>query len=230
MPINTASHELADCRSRAIVNHRRWPLACAAFGEIDADSIATAKNVFGDDPFGSQCADRRFSDCVRGESCDVAAFESELREAHRDIRFAAAKRRRQDGRLQEPLESRRAQAQHEFAEGDDSGRHHRVARAARTFATMRSALEVIVRNEPDATSFALTRAEPTPTATAPARIQSPALSTDTPPVGISLTCGNGARTSFRKAGPSAVAGNTLITSAPPSQAVRISVGVKHPGM
>ena len=33
---------------------------------------------------------------------------------------------------------------------------------------------------------------PTPTATAPAAIQSPALSSDTPPVGISFTCGSGA--------------------------------------
>ena len=71
---------------------------------------------------------------------------------------------------------------------------------------------------------------PTPTATAPARIQSPAFSTVTPPVGISFTCGSGARTSFKYDGPSVVAGNTLTMSAPASQASRISVGVKQPGM
>ena len=48
-----------------------------------------------------------------------------------------------------------------------------------------------------------------PTATAPARIHSPALSRLTPPVGISLTCGSGALTSLMNWGPRAVAGNTL---------------------
>ena len=80
-----------------------------------------------------------------------------------------------------------------------------------------------------AIALASSSAEPTPTATAPARIQSPALSSVTPPVGISLTCGSGARTSLMNDGPSAVAGNTLTTSAPASQASRISVGVKQPG-
>ena len=71
---------------------------------------------------------------------------------------------------------------------------------------------------------------PTPTATAPAVIHSPALVSETPPVGISLICGSGARTSLKNCGPSAVAGNTLMTSAPACHAVRISVGVKQPGI
>ena len=69
-----------------------------------------------------------------------------------------------------------------------------------------------------------------PTATAPARIQSPALSSVTPPVGISFTCGNGARTSLMYCGPSMVAGKTFTMSAPASCAARISVGEKQPGM
>jgi len=52
----------------------------------------------------------------------------------------------------------------------------------------------------------------------------------TPPVGIIRTWGNGPRTSLKKPGPSAVAGKTLITSAPHSHAVRISVGEKQPGI
>ena len=42
--------------------------------------------------------------------------------------------------------------------------------------------------------------------------------------------GNGPRIALKKAGPSTSAGKTLTTSAPASQAVRISVGVKQPGM
>ena len=71
---------------------------------------------------------------------------------------------------------------------------------------------------------------PTPTATAPARIQSPALSSVTPPVGISFTWGSGPRTSVKNDGPSAVAGKTFTMSAPDSHAVKISVGEKQPGM
>ena len=62
------------------------------------------------------------------------------------------------------------------------------------------------------------------------RIQSPALSRVTPPVGMSRTCGSGARMSLKNPGPSAVAGNTLTMSAPASHAERISVGVKQPGI
>ena len=85
-------------------------------------------------------------------------------------------------------------------------------------------------NRRSATASTSTSAVPTPMAHAPARIQSPAFSRVTPPVGISFTCGNGPRRSLKKPGPSAVAGNTFTTSAPASQAVRISVGVKQPGI
>ena len=72
-------------------------------------------------------------------------------------------------------------------------------------------------------------ASKSPIATAPARIQSAAFSFDTPPVGISFSDGNGPRRSLKYPGPSDVAGNTLMMSAPYSQAEKISVGVKHPG-
>ena len=65
------------------------------------------------------------------------------------------------------------------------------------------------RKSPAAIALVSSSAVPTPTATAPARIHSPALSSVTPPVGISLTCGSGARTSLMYDGPSAVAGKDL---------------------
>jgi hypothetical protein len=83
---------------------------------------------------------------------------------------------------------------------------------------------------PSAIAFGSRSAVPTPTATAPAAIQSPALVSDTPPVGIIRICGSGPRMSLKNCGPRAVAGNTLTTSAPASHAVRISVGVKQPGI
>ena len=52
----------------------------------------------------------------------------------------------------------------------------------------------------------------------------------TPPVGISLSCDSGARTSLMNVGPKDVDGKTLTMSAPASQASRISVGVKQPGI
>ena len=74
---------------------------------------------------------------------------------------------------------------------------------------MRRAFCAITSNRPASIAAVSSSADPTPTATAPARIQSPAFSRLTPPVGISFTWGNGARTSFMYCGPSAVAGNSL---------------------
>src|SRR5262245_58469117 len=121
-----------------------------------------------------------------------------MREAGGDVRFAAAERRAKHRRLQQPLEPGRAEAQHDFAERDDL---HRAApavplRAAATLDTTRRALAVSTAKSPRAMAAASTSAEPRPTATAPARIHSPALSRLTPPVGISFTCGSGARTSL----------------------------------
>jgi hypothetical protein len=43
-----------------------------------------------------------------------------VREPDRDVRLAATERRREHRRLQKPLESRRAETQHEFAECHNS--------------------------------------------------------------------------------------------------------------
>src|SRR5687767_4350674 len=102
--------------------------------------------------------------------------------------------------------------------------------AAATLATILRALSTMTLNCFAAIAFVSTIADPTPTATAPARSQSPTLSIDTPPVGISFICGSGPLMSLKYPGPTDVAGNTLMTSAPMSHAERISVGVKHPGI
>ena len=48
---------------------------------------------------------------------------------------------------------------------------------------------------------------PMPTATAPARNQSPILCSSTPPVGIIGMCGSGPRSAFKYDGPNAEPGN-----------------------
>ncbi len=74
--------------------------------------------------------------------------------------------------------------------------------------------------------------EPMPSATAPASSQErmSASMGPMPPVGIRRTQGHGPRTARMKAGPSTWAGKSLTTSAPPSQARRISPTVPAPGM
>ena len=68
-------------------------------------------------------------------------------------------------------------------------------------------------------------------ATAPARIQSPAFSRVTPPVGISRTCGSGPRTSLKNAGPERRRRKHLDdVGARPPRPREISVGVKQPGI
>src|SRR5205814_616254 len=184
----------------------------SGFGEVDAQPVAAAHDVFGADAFGLQRAKGRVADRMRRQPRDVATVEPELCEAHRHVGFAAAKRGRENRRLKQSFESRRAQTEHDFAEGDDRWRHYGADRAAATFSTTRRALAVMISNRPRSTDAGSTRAEPMPTAAAPARIQSPALSGVTPPVGTSLTWGSGARISLMNWGPSIVAGNTFTRS------------------
>src|SRR5262249_38763805 len=224
IPVDAVRRQLADGRMRAIVDDRRGALARAGLRIVDPDAVAATNDVIGPDAFCPKRADGGVADGVFREPRDVVAIETELREADGDVRFAAPERRREDRRLKQPLEPGRAQAKHDLAERD--GFH----RAAATLATSVRALTAIVSKSPRSIALVSTRAEPTPTAAAPALIQSPAFSSVTPPVGISFTCGSGARTSFIYCGPRQVAGNTFTMSAPQSCAARISVGEKQPGI
>src|SRR5215831_3978893 len=201
---------------RAIVDDRRRPLARAGFSEVDAQPIASAQNEVRAYTFCAQRADGGIANRVCRHARYVEAVDAELREAHRDIGFAATECGGQRRRLKQSFEARRTEPEHDLAERDD--RHSRPERADATFATRRCAPVVMTSNRRSAMARASSNADPMPTATAPARIQSPALSMDTPPVGISFNCGSGARMSLKYVGPSAVAGNTLTTSAPAFQA------------
>ena len=74
-------------------------------------------------------------------------------------------------------------------------------------------------------------ADPTPSAQAPAAMNSPAVWAFTPPVGSIFTSGSGPFSAFRYFGPpTAEAGKIFTMSAPAFQAVITSVGVSAPGM
>src|SRR6266545_468324 len=199
---------------RAVVDDSAGTLARARLGEIDPDPAAAADDVVRANAFRAQRANRRVPDGMGRQPRHVVALEPEVREARCHVRLAAAERCRQDGRLQQPLEPGRAEAQHDLAERHGACRHTYLAAA--TLETIRRALFVRTSSRPSSIALWSSRADPTPTAIAPARIQSPALSSDTPPVGINRTCGSGALTSLMNCGPRAVAGKTFTMSAPRS--------------
>src|SRR2546427_9298891 len=87
----------------------------------------------------------------------------------------------------------RAEPQQELAERDDA----QAARAAATASTRARARRVSSAQAELRISSGLTSALPTLTAAAPARIHSPAFSSDTPPEGTTRRKGRGARTSRR---------------------------------
>ena len=105
--------------SRAIVDDVRRALAGARLDEIHADAIAAANDVVGPHAFGAQRAHGGLADVVLRQPRDVIAVEAEQREADGHVGFAAAERRAEHGRLKKPLESGRAEPQHDLAERHD---------------------------------------------------------------------------------------------------------------
>src|SRR5690606_36080600 len=226
-PVEVGWRHLGDGRLRAVVHHGRAALTGAGLGVVDPHAAAAAHHRVGEDAFGAQRADGRVANRVPGQPRHVPALETEVGEADRDVGLAASERRMEHRRLQEPFMPRRTQPQHDFPE-----RHyllHDCPRAARTLAMTRRLLSTITSKFPEAMAFESNSDVPSSTAAAPAAIHSPALSTVTPPVGISFTWGMGPCRSFRYPGPSAVAGNTLMIGAPASHASSTSVGEKQPG-
>src|SRR5262245_6079352 len=109
----------------------------------------------------------------------------------------------------------------------DHGSFSRVFLTIATYCRARSRMRAKSRA---ATASGRTSWRPTPRQHAPALRNAAAVVRSTPPVGIRRICGSGPRTALKKAGPTTSAGKILTMSAPASQAVRISVGVKAPGI
>src|SRR5207249_11787559 len=118
--------------------------------------------------------------------------------------------RHEVARREQPFFPGRAEPQEQLAERDHP-RHGvlpRWRRASATRSTNDRARAVSSAAEPSASRAALASALPTLTAAAPARIQSPAFSSDTPPEGTSRRKGSGTSTSRMEAGPTAEAGDS----------------------
>src|SRR5690606_39767357 len=120
---------------RAVVDDRRGALARAGLGEVDADALAAADDGAGLHALGAEGADGGVANRVLRQLRDVPAVEPEVREAHGHVGLAAAERRLEVRRLEEPLVAGRAQPQHDFPERHDL--LHACPRARRTLATMR---------------------------------------------------------------------------------------------
>src|SRR5579863_3136760 len=107
----------------------------------------------------------------------------------------------------------------------------RAARAEATAFTNSFAAAAILSRLPSRRAFASTKSAPTPSAKAPAAMNSAALAAFTPPVGISEAFGNGALSDFRYfAPPTFPQGKILTRVAPWPCAVISSVGVSAPGI
>ena len=103
--------------------------------------------------------------------------------------------------------------------------------AEATTRTSSRAARVIFSRFPSRRAAASTRSAPTPRAKAPAAMKSAAFDAFTPPVGINLALGKGARIDFRYLGPPTLPqGKILISLAPWSWACISSVGVSAPGI
>ena len=94
-------------------------------------AIAAADDEVGADALGAQRADGAVADGVARQPRHVVALEAELRDADRDVGLAAAEGGAEDRRLQEALEPRRAQAQHDLSERDDDGHGVELSNDAR---------------------------------------------------------------------------------------------------
>src|SRR5579859_1324923 len=105
-----------------------------------------------------------------------------------------------------------------------------LARASAMMRRYALAVSVIFSGWPSSIAARFTRSLPTPSARAPALMKLSAVSIVTPPVGMILSCGNGASSDFRyEAPPIAEQGKILTKSAPAFHAVMASVGVSEPG-
>ena len=118
-PVGRPRLHLGDRRVRAVVDHRRGPLAGPSLREVDADPVAAALDELGSHAFGADRLHRRIPDRVPGQPGHEVALEAEVRQADGHVRLATAERRAEHRRLEEALESRRAEPQHDLAEGDD---------------------------------------------------------------------------------------------------------------
>jgi hypothetical protein len=95
------------------------------------------------DAFGAQRGERGVTDRIGREPAGEAGAVTEVGERDRDVGFATAEGRTEQGRLEEALEARRREAEHQLAESEDGGwlellrLPHRVSACSSHSATQR---------------------------------------------------------------------------------------------
>src|SRR5205823_7039956 len=203
-PIHHCRRDGGERRARPVVYHATGADDGARLDEIDPQALTPRceRDPSGPHTLGLQRMQRSLADGAVGQAGDVIGTHAEVRQPHRDIRLAAAEARAELRRLKQALLPGRAEPQHQLAEGDRAGGRGAHAgasagwpRASATRSISARARAVSRSQACSATSAGLTSAPPTLTATAPARIQSGALSSDTPPDGTRRRNGSGASTS-----------------------------------
>src|SRR5262249_22154694 len=164
-----------------------------------------------------------------GQARNPGGGTAEPSQAGGGIQFRTADQQVQAAGLLQPAEVGRAEPDHGLAEGDHIVGHW-LSLVCLTMATYCRARSRMRSKLPSATARGSTSWPPMPRLHAPARRNAAAVLRSTPPVGINRMCGRGPRSALKNAGPTTSAGKTLMMSAPASQAARISVGVKAPGI
>src|SRR5439155_13760005 len=231
-PVDGTGLDPGECRACAVVHHAHGAQVRTRLDEVNPQALTAARDPLGADAFARERRHAGVPDGIVGDARDVVAAHAEMTQGDCDVRFRTAEARHQVARLEQAFLTGWAEPQQQLAERDHP--LHCASpvwrRALATQSTSLRARAVSSAVAPSVSRAALTSALPTLTAAAPARIHSPAFSSDTPPEGTSRRNGSGARTSRMNPGPTAAAGNSLTSGAPARHASSSSVGVKAPGM
>src|SRR2546430_1142649 len=198
-PVDGTRLDASQRGTRAVVHDAHGAQVRARLDEVDPEALTTPLDPFGTDSFPLERCDARMPDGIVGYARDVVASHAEMAQGDRHVRFCSAEAGHEVARLEQSFFPGRAEPQEQLAECDHP-RHGvlpRWRRASATRSTNDRARAVSSAAEPSASRTALASAPPTLTAAAPARIQSPAFSSDTPPEGTSRRNGSGASTSRR---------------------------------
>ena len=119
IPIDIAGLGKGDRAIVAVVNHLRGTLVCARFHVVHAHAALGAQDLRSVHAKAAQLRHHGVGDrIVRRQRRDVGRRQSETRQRHRDVGFPAPKSGHELRRLQEALEARRRQAQHDLSECD----------------------------------------------------------------------------------------------------------------
>ena len=115
-PINIAGSRFGDSRSGAVVNDLGRALVGPAFQIIDPQTSVGTDNAGRVHAEGAKLAKARFPNVVGRQHCQKRRVQPVVCQRHRNIRFAAAKRRLKRRTLKKAFMSRTFQPEHDLSE------------------------------------------------------------------------------------------------------------------